>query len=206
MKFDIIGLVIPHIQLCSCFHHISLLIIHQNICSHFPFHLSDSISKFPLELVQFDVWRPTHTLSISGEKFYVTFIDDFSLYFWLFPFLSHKFLLSSNILSWMLRTCLGGRSKPFWQMVVGSTQVLNLKPFHLHMVFFTNQLSSHTYTKWIRERKHRHIIVETGLSLMAHSSLSYKFWVDAFATAVFLINRLPTRTLGNVCSYEKLFQ
>lgn len=41
------------------------------------------------------------------------------------------------------------------------------------------------------ERKHRHI-VETGLALMAHASLPQHFWADAFHTAVYLINRLPT--------------
>lgn len=54
-------------------------------------------------------------------------------------------------------------------------------------------------------RKYRHI-VETGLTLMAHSHMPQKFWVDAFITAVFLINCLPAHTLGNICPYEKLFK
>jgi histone deacetylase 1/2 len=44
------------------------------------------------------------------------------------------------------------------------------------------------------ERKHRHI-VETGLTLLAHASVPFRFWSDAFVTACFLINRLPTRLL-----------
>lgn len=55
------------------------------------------------------------------------------------------------------------------------------------------------------DRKHRHIIVTT-LSLMAHSYLPSKYRFDAVSTAVFLINRLPTRVLGNVSPYEKLFR
>ena len=42
----------------------------------------------------------------------------------------------------------------------------------------------------ISERKHRHIM-EAGLSLLAQSHLSSQFWVDAFKTAIYLINRLP---------------
>jgi hypothetical protein len=39
------------------------------------------------------------------------------------------------------------------------------------------------------ERKHQHI-VEVGLDLLAHISMSLKFWDDAFITAAYLINHL----------------
>jgi histone deacetylase 1/2 len=53
------------------------------------------------------------------------------------------------------------------------------------------------------ERKHRHI-VETGLALLANSSMPVKFWDDAFYTAVYLINRLPTRVIDNATPLERL--
>jgi hypothetical protein len=37
---------------------------------------------------------------------------------------------------------------------------------------------------------HRNII-ETGLALLAHTSMPLKFWDEAFLTVTFLINRLP---------------
>jgi transposase InsO family protein len=40
------------------------------------------------------------------------------------------------------------------------------------------------------ERKHRHI-VEMGLCLLSQSYLSSGFWLEAFSTTIFLINRLP---------------
>ena len=55
------------------------------------------------------------------------------------------------------------------------------------------------------ERKHRHI-VETGLALLAHASVPIKFWDEAFLTATYLINRLPTRVLDNLCPLERLFK
>ncbi|GAA0164420.1 hypothetical protein LIER_39779 [Lithospermum erythrorhizon] len=45
------------------------------------------------------------------------------------------------------------------------------------------------------ERRHTQI-VETGLALLANASMSIKYWDDAFQSAVFLINRLPTKSLG----------
>lgn len=56
----------------------------------------------------------------------------------------------------------------------------------------------------ISERKHRHI-VETGLSLLSHASLPQSYWSYAFATAVYLINRMPTPILRNDSPYMKLF-
>ncbi|KAI5336524.1 hypothetical protein L3X38_015792 [Prunus dulcis] len=43
-----------------------------------------------------------------------------------------------------------------------------------------------------------------GLCLLAQSRLPSSFWVEAFSTAVFLINRLPTPQLDNLSPYEKL--
>jgi hypothetical protein len=54
------------------------------------------------------------------------------------------------------------------------------------------------------KRKHRHIL-EVGLSLLAHASMSLKFWDEAFSTATYLINRLPSRVINFVSPFEKLF-
>lgn len=54
------------------------------------------------------------------------------------------------------------------------------------------------------ERKHRHI-VEVGLTLLAHSSMPLKFWDEAFLTAVFLINRLPSRVINQEIPFYRLY-
>jgi histone deacetylase 1/2 len=53
------------------------------------------------------------------------------------------------------------------------------------------------------ERKHRHI-VEMGITLLAHASMPLKFWDEAFLTAVFLINRLPSKVIHDSTPYERL--
>lgn len=57
----------------------------------------------------------------------------------------------------------------------------------------------------LSERRHRHI-VETGLSLLTHASMPLTFWTYAFATAVYLINRMPTPTLHLSSPFDKLFE
>jgi hypothetical protein len=54
------------------------------------------------------------------------------------------------------------------------------------------------------ECKHRHI-VETGLALLAHAHIPLKFWDEAFLTATYLINRLPTRVVDNKCPLQCFF-
>lgn len=56
----------------------------------------------------------------------------------------------------------------------------------------------------VAERKHRHI-VEMTLALISKSAVPLKFWNYAFAASLFLINRLPSLTLGSISPFEKLF-
>ena len=56
----------------------------------------------------------------------------------------------------------------------------------------------------VAERKHRHII-ETSIALIHQASLPLHFWIDAVATATFLINRMPSSIIANKSPYEVLF-
>ncbi|KAJ0536907.1 putative RNA-directed DNA polymerase [Helianthus annuus] len=54
------------------------------------------------------------------------------------------------------------------------------------------------------ERKHRHI-VETGLAMLFHANVPISHWVDAFSSATYIINRLPTKILNHKSPFELLF-
>jgi histone deacetylase 1/2 len=75
----------------------------------------------------------------------------------------------------------------------------------LKRIGITHQVSCpHTHQQnGSAKRKHRHII-EVGLSLLAHASMPLKFWDEAFLTAVFLINRLPSRVIHGENPLERL--
>jgi hypothetical protein len=45
------------------------------------------------------------------------------------------------------------------------------------------------------ERKNRHI-VKMGFALLTHASMPLKYWDEAFLTAVYIINRTPTKLLS----------
>lgn len=56
----------------------------------------------------------------------------------------------------------------------------------------------------ISERKHRHL-VKTTIALLHQSCVPLHFLFDVVATAIFLINRLPSSKLHNMTPFEKLF-
>jgi hypothetical protein len=57
-----------------------------------PFGLSTHVSTTPLQLIHTDVWGPA-LLSVNNSKYYVSFIDDFSRYVWIY-FLKISLMLS----------------------------------------------------------------------------------------------------------------
>ncbi|KAD7116530.1 hypothetical protein E3N88_03798 [Mikania micrantha] len=53
------------------------------------------------------------------------------------------------------------------------------------------------------ERRHRHV-VETGLTLLAQSHVPPHFWQFAYDTAVYLINRMPSRSNSSLSPFQHL--
>jgi histone deacetylase 1/2 len=151
---------------------------------------SNNVSSKPFELVFSDVWGPAPT-SVGRHDYYVSFIDDFSKFTWIY-LLRHK----SEVLS-----CF----KDFQTMVErqfnhkilavqsnwgGEYHSLNTFFKHLGIVHHVSCPHAHQQNGSAKH-KHRHI-VEVGLSLLAHASMLLKFWDEAFLVAVFLITRLPS--------------
>jgi histone deacetylase 1/2 len=70
----------------------------------------------------------------------------------------------------------------------------NLNTFFQKLGIVHRVSCPHTHQHGAAGRKHRHI-VKIGLTLLAHASLPFRFWSDAFFTSCFLINLLPTHVL-----------
>jgi transposase InsO family protein len=171
-----------------------------------PFPSSTRVSTAPLQLIHTDVWC-SPVVSLSGFRYYVIFIDDFSRYSWLYPlsqksdvftsFMKFKSLVENQFSTQIkqLQSDGGGEflSKQFTSLL--ETNGI----FHRISCPYTAQQNG------LAERKHRHV-VEMGLSLLAQSGLPQSFWVESFLTATFLINRLPTPLLNHCSPYFMLFQ
>ena len=171
-----------------------------------PFLASESVSNKPLERVHCDLWGPSLVMSSQGFRYYVIFVDNYSRFTWFYPL-----KLKSEFYSVFVR---------FQKMVENLFQLKILKfqsdgggEFVNHA--FLSHLSQcgiqhlvscpHTpQQNGISERKHRHI-TELGITMLFHSKAPQELWVEAFFTATFLGNLLPSSVLPDDKSpYEML--
>jgi len=138
------------------------------------------------------------------QSFYLSVVDDFSKYTWLFP-LATKSEVCSNFLRFKHLV------ETFFNTKIKSVQSDNDGEFHplqsaLNSMGTSYRLSyPHTHHQMgTVERKHCHI-VETGLSLLATANVPLTFWDSAFETATYLINRLPSKVTNRKSPFKSLF-
>ena len=170
-----------------------------------PFKTSTYVSSNPLDLIFTDVWGPAYVHSTTGAKYYVSFLDDYSKFLWLFP-IKLKSDVENVFLNFQTYV-----EKQFDRKIKAIQSDWGGEYRRLNTYFHQNGINHriacpHTHQQnGSIERKHRHI-VEVGLSLLAHSNLPMIYWEDAFHTATYIINRLPTPILKHKSPYEILYK
>jgi hypothetical protein len=106
-----------------------------------PFSKSSRVSTSPLELIHSDVWT-SHVPSLSGCRFYVIFVDDFSRFTWLYPIIN-----KSEVFNYFVKfKLLVEKQFPlalnnFKQTMEVNTPPHNLKIFLSNMGFFIVSLA-----------------------------------------------------------------
>jgi hypothetical protein len=147
---------------------------YQQAKSHqLPYPISTSTSKAPLKLIFSDVWGPACN-SIGGHKYYVSFIDDFNKFTWIY-LLKHKSEVFMRFKEFQVLV------ERLFDMKFISIQTDWGGEYQKLNAFFKQIGISHHVScphahqqNGSAERKHRHI-VEVGLSLLAHAHMPLKF-------------------------------
>jgi hypothetical protein len=177
---------------------------HCNKSHKLPFSVSTLTSHKPLEIIFSDVWT-SPLLFVDGFKYYVIFVDHFTKYIWFYP-LKKKSDIKNTFIRFKAVV-----ENYFKQKIVtlyfdnGGEYIVLTEFFVIHGI---SHLTTPPHTpehNGFVDRCHRHI-VETGLSLFIHASLPRIFLSYAFATAVYLINRMLTTTLQNLSPHAVIFQ
>ena len=170
-----------------------------------PFPVSKTCSKEVLELVHTDVCGKMEVKSLSGNEYFVTFIDDKSRYIWVY-FLKYKSQVFQTFLDWKalaeneyekrLKTL---RSDRGGEYVSGEfEEYLTQNGIH------HDKTVAHTPEQnGVAERANR-TIVETVRSMLADGKLEKHFWAEAVNTAVYLRNRSPTVAVEGKTPHEAL--
>jgi transposase InsO family protein len=171
-----------------------------------PFVESTRCTFVPLELVHSDVWT-SPIPSLSGCKYYVIFVDDYSRFTWLYPILNKSEVYQCFVkFKLLVENQFGTKIKQFQSDNGGEYTSIQFKQYLSQNGIFHRLTCPHTSQQnGIAERKHRHIL-EVCLTLLGQSGLSSKFWVESFLTATYLINRLPTPVLQQESPFSKLMK
>jgi hypothetical protein len=132
-------------------------------------------------------------------------VDDFSKYTWFYP-LELKFDVLATFLRFkqLVETYFGTKITSVLSDNGGEFRLLQTSLTTMGVSYRLSCPHTHHQMGSV-ERKHRHI-VETGLTLLATSSAPTSFWDSAFETAVYIINRLPSKVTKQKSPFEKLFQ
>lgn len=170
-----------------------------------PSQPSTTVYSHPLELIFCDLWGPAPMVSSMGYKYYISFVDAFSRYTWIYflkvksdalsIFTQFQKLVENqfNCKIKAVQSDWGGEFRPFSQYLASIGVVHRLICPHTH------------HQNGVIERKHRHI-VDMGLSLLSQASLPLSFWDHSFHTSVYLINRLPSPHQKHSIPYTTLYQ
>jgi histone deacetylase 1/2 len=201
---QIVQHVLHHRQLPSSNLHSNVICdaCQQGKSHQLPFSLSQHVVSSPLEIIYSDVWGPAQT-SVSGHTYYVSFIDGYSRFTWLY-LLKRKNDVFDIFLQFQCHVERLLNKKIIHVQTDWGGEYIKLNQFFTNIGISHRVSCPHTHQQnGTAERKHRHI-VETGLTLLAHASVPFRFWSDAFTTACFLINRLPSRVIDMKTPLERL--
>ncbi|WVZ10601.1 hypothetical protein V8G54_015131 [Vigna mungo] len=149
------------------------------------------------------VGGPMSTPSLNGSRYYIIFIDDMTRMCWLY-FMKFKYEVAD--IFWKFKTLVENQSKCKMQMIKSDNGTeYTSKKFNK---FYEDTGVEHQLTtpyspqqNGTAERKNQ-TIMEMARCLLHDKVLPKKFWAEAVNTAVFLLNRLPTKALQQRTPFE----
>ncbi|KAK8921022.1 hypothetical protein KSP39_PZI020059 [Platanthera zijinensis] len=173
-----------------------------------PFPLSaQRRASQPLDLLHMDLWGPASTPSLGGKRYFLLIVDDYSRYMWIMH--------------------LEQKSDSFLQFKAFKQQVEKQLERHIKTLrsdrggeFLSTNFNTFCQDAGIHreltapgspqqngvvERRNR-TIMEMARSMVIQKALPKAFWAEAATTAVYLLNRVPTKALQQTTPYEALFK
>ncbi|KAM2925447.1 hypothetical protein FF1_042962 [Malus domestica] len=170
-----------------------------------PFGVASSTTTRSLQLLHCDLWGPASVKSSSGFQYYLLLVDDFSKYSWFFPLKAKSDVFSTFVIfKNYVENLLGNKIQTLRSDSGGEFTGNSFASFlRTHGILHQFSCPHTPEQNGCAERKHRHL-VETARTLLVASHVPHVFWVEAFSTAIYLINRLPISGL-TISPWEILF-
>ena len=163
-----------------------------------PFSGTRTRAKEPLGLIHSHVCGKISSHSLGGAQYFLMFNDDKSLNVWIY-LLKNKHEVFQKFLEWkaMVERSTGHKVKVL-RRDNGEEYTSNEFEGYLK-----KEGIKHEYTipktpeqNGVSQRINRTLVVKVR-SMLTDSKLPQQFWAEALTTAVYLLNRSPTKTLEN---------
>jgi hypothetical protein len=160
-----------------------------------PFCSSSHRAEHAFALMHLDLWT-SPIVSVSGSKYYLVILDDFTHYLWTFPLklksdtfttLSNFFAYVSNQFGRKIKVIQCDNEREFDN---SSTRIFLLSNG-------TQLRMSYSYTSLQNDKVERiiHSINNVIRTLLIQTSLLGRYWAEGLHTATYLLNRLPTKAI-----------
>ncbi|GAB2303795.1 hypothetical protein Dimus_038963 [Dionaea muscipula] len=171
-----------------------------------PFEESQFRAKIPLELVHSDVFGPVKQPSISGCRYMITFIDDYSRYTWIYFMKEKSEALDKLKLFKDEAEKEVGREIRCLRTDNGGEYTSMEFTTYLQQCRIRRQLTcpNTPQQNGVAERKNRHL-AETCRSMLHAKNVPPRFWAECMKTAAHVTNRLPQAKFGFISPFEKLW-
>eukprot|EP00253_Pinus_taeda_P023836 PITA_23836 len=149
-----------------------------------------------LELVHIDVWGPAQVSSLSGSRYYVTFIDYATKKTWIYC-IKNKSDVFDTFKKWkaLVEIETGKKLKCLRSYNGGEYCSREFDRYcSKHGICREKTVPRTPQENGVSERMNR-TIMERARCMRLHAGLPLQFWADAVDTAVYLINRGPSSSL-----------
>lgn len=168
-----------------------------------PFQQATWRATEKLQLIHTDVCGPQRTPSLNGSKYYIVFIDDFTRMCWIY-FLRFKSEVAGvffKFKQWIENQ--SGCKIQVLRSDNGKEYTSNEFNKFCEETGIEHQLTApySPQQNGVSERKNR-TIMEMSRCMLHEKNLPKEYWAEAANTAVFLLNRLPTKAVNGKTPYE----
>lgn len=171
--------------------------------SRFPFQNVGSRATGPLELIHSDLCGPMENKSFGGMRYFITFTDDFTRMVHVY-FLKDKMNILNVFKDFKAKVENELNAKIKMIRTDNGTEYCN---YNLEKYLSANGIIHQTsipYTpqhNGLAERMNR-TLVERARCMLFYAKLEKSYWAEALATAAYIVNRSPTKSLNGKTPYE----